>query len=88
MIGNRQNPIARYSSVKTNNDESPSQLHLSHRESVFHSAKKNIINRHQSSRGLERNNRKFGFENITDASEGIILRIEDQCKITVLFVYI
>lgn len=59
--------------------------HLSHGESVFHSAKKNIINRYQSPCGLGRNNRKFGFENIIDASEGIILRIEDQHKITMFF---
>jgi len=49
-----------------------SRLHLSHRESLSHNAKKNIINRHQFPRGLDRNNRNFGFESIIDASEGII----------------
>jgi len=49
-----------------------SRLHLSHRESLSHNAKKNIIDRHQSPRGLNHNNRNFDFESIIDASEGII----------------
>jgi len=49
-----------------------SRLHLSHRESLSHNAKKNIIDRYQSPRGLDRNNHNFGFESIIYASEGII----------------